>query len=117
MGIWKVRTLTETQNGKLFALLKVVVLFSFWLDSSCVRNAQCVLSIENNILSRIANSASEKCAKVFVALCVLLASVRRPVFTHFHCFLSQPKFNINIIIEMHFFKNTHLEFAEGREDK
>ena len=33
MGIWKVRTLTVAQNGKSFALLKVVVLFSFGLTT------------------------------------------------------------------------------------
>ena len=84
---------------EVFCSFKSCCSFQFWLDySSCIKNSQCVLSIENNIFSRMANFVSEKCAKVFVALCVLPASIRRVVFTCFHCFLPQHKFNINVII-------------------
>ena len=87
-------THTVKQNGNSLPLIAV---FYSRTNSSCIRNAQCVLSIETKRVLMCAICISKKCANVFIALRVLSGSNKRSILVCFHSFRAPYKWKIKIL--------------------
>ena len=58
------------------------------MESTCVGNAQCVLSIETTLFNVLLYSSPKKYANMFTGLCVLLVSSKRIIHNYFYCLTS-----------------------------
>ena len=77
--------------------LPLIAVFYSRTNSSCIRNAQCVLSIETKRVLMCAICTSKKCANVFIALRVLSGSNKRSILVYFHSFRAPYKWKIKTL--------------------
>ena len=77
--------------------LPLIAVFYSRTNSSCIRNAQCVLSIETKLVLMCVIFTSKKCANVFTALRVLSGSNKRSILVYFHSFRAPYKWKIKTL--------------------